>query len=201
MLVSVLMFGLTTVMSLACQSTRHQVITQRDVTRQNEVIKPSALTTPVYKSYPVTVDCSQSPDKLVMAGKYDLTNKTEFSVANLGPNCKGKVEVELFLIHLGYPVTDNQAVRDLDKLGYRPVPDTRHLLTFGAKYPDKQLEFPIVAPGSNLVDPLGRQYVSYLERLDDPYRWDPPKRVLHMFTQVDPRNLWSENCRFLAMRK
>ncbi|MFA5029122.1 MAG: hypothetical protein WC518_00005, partial [Patescibacteria group bacterium] len=48
------------------------------------------------------------------------------------------------LLHLGYDISDDDATAEAKKRGYRRA-TPREVLTLGAKYPDLQRQFPIVA--------------------------------------------------------
>lgn len=201
-------FGLLAMLTLSCRAAQHEVVKPNEAVRQCEVEKNVETTSLAYKSYPVSVDYGRSLDQMVWAGKYDLMTDTEISVDNFQNQGKDIVEVNLYLITLGHNSSDEGAVRELDKLGYKPA-KIEHLLAFGAKYPEKQREYPIVSLGSNYVDPLGRHYVNFLDSRYssllgawDLYAvWDRPQRVLHLFMETQVDNQWNENCRFLAVRK
>lgn len=182
----------------ACQSVQDEIVKPNLLVRQNDAVGQNVTAAFVYKSYPVSVDYGRSLGEMVGDGQYDLINDNDFSAADFQLTGKGKEEAVLYLIPLGHSVTDDEAVRTLDWLGYRPA-KIEHLLAFGAKYPTKQLESPIVALGTVLTDPLGRRYVSYLDRFED--RFMPPKRILYLFTEVQSGNQWNEGCRFLVVRK
>jgi len=67
------------------------------------------------------------------------------------------------------------------------------LLAFGAKYPDKQKEFPIMALGSVWIDPDGDRRVHSLG-------WVEGERELHLGWDK-PGYVWGDYCRFLAVSK
>ena len=192
--VSVLALISISVLSLSCPSVQHKEIKQNTVV---ETVKQDKTFNFIYKSYPVSVNYNLSLNEMVMAGKYDLMNDSDIRIENLSATTKSSVNVELYLIHLNRVITDVGVIQYLDVLGLKPA-KIEHLLAFGAKYPSKQLDFPIVALGSNVIDPLGRHYTSYLDTMTDVRG---QKRLLYLFSEVEPNNSWSENCRFLAVRK
>lgn len=192
--VSVLALISISVLSLSCPSVQHKEIKQNTIV---ETVKQDKTFNFVYKSYPVSVNYNLSLNAMVMAGKYDLMNDTDITIENFSAATKNMVNVDLYLIHLNRVITDVGVTQYLDVLGLKPA-KIEHLLAFGAKYPNKQLDFPIIALGSTVIDPLGRHYTSYLDTMTDV--WEP-KRVLYLFSEVELNNSWSENCRFLAVRK
>lgn len=181
----------------ACQSAQYREIKRDNPHQANERLE---ILPPAYRAYPVTVDYNQSLRDMVMAGNYYLMNDTEITITALPSAGRGKVNMNLYLVHLNYSVDNEHAIDTLDRLGFAPA-KLEHLLAFGAKYPVKQTEYPIVALGSQMTDPLGRQYVNYLDRIDDVYQYNWPGRCLYMFSRFDARAKWPEDARFLAIRK
>lgn len=207
MLLSAALLGLVAMMSLSsCQSAQQQVIARDNVLGWGEVAKPSEAVPLSFKSYRVTIDCDQSIDQMVVAGKYDGMNATEILSASNQLKCSGKAEVVLSLILLGSPANDIEAGLSLRRLGCSPGLN-EHLLAFGAKFPDKQRESPIVALGSNFVDQLGRRHVNYLDsrygnrlgKWDPDEVWERPQRLLHLYSMVSAEGLWPANSLFLAV--
>ena len=118
--------------------------------------KPAGIT------YPLSVDYGRSVEDGVKAGHYDLAN-SDIS-RNFATKRKGTAEVAVELIHFNYTSSIDEVLRELDKMGYRPA-ELQELLAFGEKYPEVQLEFPIVALDSVWQDGYAR-VVPYLGRHD-----------------------------------
>lgn len=93
-------------------------------------------------------------------------------------------------MHFNRNIESDTALAELDKMGLRPA-TLPELLAFGAKYPDKQREFPIVALGSVWRDLCGDRVVAYLG-------CDSSKRDLYLDRLV---YRWSAPFRFAAVRK
>lgn len=100
----------------------------------------------VKKFFRVVVDYSKTLDEMIAAGLYDWKNDN-INAKNFPVDGKGTSAVNVELIHFNRTIESNEALNELDKMGYRPA-TLPELLAFGAKYPDKQREFPIIALGS-----------------------------------------------------
>ena len=141
--------------------------------------------------FPVTVDYDMPLDAMIDAGKYDWKND-DITVEHFPIEGTGTVECKLLLVHLDRSFTTAEVEEQLKAQGLEPA-KIEHLLAFGAKYPEKQLKFPIIALGSSWVDSDGDRYVPYLSRDGSKRRlrlgWDRPDRT------------WSDDCRFLAVSK
>lgn len=138
--------------------------------------------------FAITVDYRQSLEKMVKSGHYDWTNN-DINSKNF-PIQKGEtVEIETQLVHFDKNMGSDAVIAELDKMGLRPA-TIAELLVFGAKYPDKQKEFPIVALGSvSMVH--GDRGVACLDFSDG-----ERDLSLHWFG-ID----WNAFYRFLAVRK
>ncbi|MGD0977252.1 MAG: hypothetical protein ABR875_03095 [Minisyncoccia bacterium] len=140
--------------------------------------------------FSILLDYSLPLSDMITAGKYDWVNSDitakHFPLDKSG----GKVELDAQLIHYGKSMSSEQVISDLDSKGLRPalLPE---LLAFGAKYPDKQRDFPIIALGSKWRDPHGSLRVPDLDGggsgRDLDLRWFDDE--------------WGGYCRFLAVRK
>jgi len=143
--------------------------------------------TPDSESLTITVDYGLSLTEMIAQGRYDWTNRdiTEecFPVKGIG-----KVERGVELIHLGYDISSDDALKELTKRGLRPA-TIEELLAFGAKYPDLQRKFPIVGLGSS-AHVSGFRYVPYLHG-------SVARRVLNLDWYDHG---WYDGDRFLAVR-
>ncbi|MBI4095051.1 MAG: hypothetical protein HY435_02570 [Candidatus Liptonbacteria bacterium] len=137
----------------------------------------------------LTLDYAHSVEEMVAAGKYNWTN-SDITSKNFPTTQKGTAEVAIELVHLNRRVSSDNALCELDARGLRPA-TLPELLAFGAEYPEKQREFPIIALGSVWRNPHGYRTVAYLVRYGS-------KRDLrlHWFD-----NEWFSHYRFAAVRK
>jgi len=96
--------------------------------------------------FSVLVDYGRSVADLVADGKYDWKNDdvNDKNFPDFRPR-KGTVEVQL--IHFNRVISTENVLNELDRQGLKAA-DLHTLLSLGAKYPDLQREFPIVALGS-----------------------------------------------------
>jgi len=85
-------------------------------------------------------------EEMIAAGQYDSYNR-DINSENFPIKESGSLEVNLEFVHLGRNATTDEVEAELDKHGLRPA-TLAELLAFGAKYPDVQREFPVIASGS-----------------------------------------------------
>lgn len=138
--------------------------------------------------YPVTVDYGASLQAMIDAGHYDWWSK-DILKAGLRAEGTGIVEVNLELYDAKRNISSSASIAEVGPKGYRAA-NHAECLAFGAKYPDKQREFPIIALGS-----VGRLYGS--------------RHVVFLHCGGTGRGLglywydgdWSDSCRFLVARK
>ncbi len=104
--------------------------------------------------YRISVDYNMPLVDMLAAGGYDWGN-SDVNDANfpIPPSFLelGKVDINLELVCFGRKMSYEKVLEDLYSRGLRPgiLPE---LLAFGAKYPDKQLEYPIMEVGSTWPD-------------------------------------------------
>jgi len=137
----------------------------------------------------IVVNHAESLAQLIAAGSYDWVN-SDITAEHFPVKGKDRVELDPELVHYGKSMESDDIVRDMDSRGLRPG-TLAELLAFGAKYPEKQREFPIVALGSVWRDWRGLRDVAYLDR-------DGSKRGLILYIW---EGAWVESYRFLAFRK
>lgn len=97
--------------------------------------------------YPVTVNYDLSVEEAVALGKYDHVFPNEVSSKHFKTERNGIAELKITLVCIEENLMTKEIPEKLDQLGYRPA-ELHELLAFGAKYPDVQRRFPIVALGS-----------------------------------------------------
>lgn len=137
----------------------------------------------------IVVNHAESLAQMITVGNYDWVN-SNISEKNFPVKGKGQVELNVELVHYGKSMNSGNIVQDMASRGLRPaiLPE---LLAFGAAYPDKQREFPIVAFGSVWRSWGGGRYVAYLDRVGS-------ERSLFLDLWLGD---WFGSHRFLAVRK
>ena len=139
--------------------------------------------------FTVTVDYSKTIEDMVKSGRYDWFNDNITS-KNFPTKRAGKTEIIVELVHFNRNIGTDEALKKLDRMGYRPV-ELHELLAFGEKYPEIQREFPIVALGSVWRDSCGYRALPWLGGRGS-------RRHLDLSWRAHD---WSELCRFAAVRK
>ncbi|MBI4090447.1 MAG: hypothetical protein HY422_00305 [Candidatus Komeilibacteria bacterium] len=140
-------------------------------------------------TYPVTIDYADTFEQRLASGRYDWKN-SDIKEKNFPIKGEGTVERNLELAHYGKDMSTDAVLAAIDAQGYRPA-TIEELLAFGAKYPELQREFPIVALGSVWRHWRGDRHVAYLSRDGDGRGLD-----LH-WIESD----WFAVFRFLVVRK
>jgi|SRR3989338_7706254 len=139
--------------------------------------------------YKVFVDYGQTLQQMIANGKYDYAN-SDITSGNFPTTANdGKQEVVVELAHFGRDMESDAVLKKFEARGLRAA-TLPELLAFGATYPEKQREFPIVALGSVRRRDVDR-VVPYLNG-------DGSKRLLYL-SWID--NRWNGRCRFAAVRK
>ena len=110
-------------------------------------------------AFPVPVDYAQSLDAMVRAGRYDYVD-SDITEKHF-PVMSGPQNVSIELVHFDRVMSSDDVFSELDRKGFRPA-TLPEILSFGAKYPEKQREFPVVALGSVRRDGSGSREVPYL---------------------------------------
>ena len=114
----------------------------------------------VYSVKSVKVDYNQSLREMIEAGKYDWVNNNIIQ-ENFPVQGEGVQKVELVLIHLNGRMKTKQVLEEFEKQNLR-LSRLPELLAFGAKYPNIQKQFRIIALGSVWVNSSGDYRVPYL---------------------------------------
>lgn len=139
--------------------------------------------------FSVTVDYNMTVEEMVAAGCYDRKN-WDIDSKNFKVEGRGRIEVDLELVHFGRVMSSDEVLKELYQKGLRPA-KLEELLAFGAKYPDEQRKYPVVALGS-------------VWRL-----WNGDRRIPSLGGNAGSRGLdlirldgvWDVFCRFAAVRK
>lgn len=137
----------------------------------------------------MTVDYDRTVEEGVRAGKYDYAN-SDITSEHFPTKRQGEAQLEPILVHFNRYIGSDEVITELDKLGLR-AGETRELLAFGAKHPDKQREFPIVALDGPWQETDDHRDVSCLN-----YWLGKRGLRLPWFGVV-----WHRDYRFLAFRK
>jgi hypothetical protein len=143
----------------------------------------------VRQSFKVLVDCTKSLAEMIQAGSYGYVN-SDINSKNFRVEGQGQQKVEVVLFHFKRAISIDDALREMEKAGYRPA-RIEELLALGAQYPDLQKQFPIVALGSMWQNPNGYCGVAFLGRVD------AERKLSSDWIESD----WSGGCRFVAVRK
>jgi hypothetical protein len=143
----------------------------------------------VASAFTVVVDYTKSLADMIKAGGYDWKN-SDITADHFPVVGSGQAEVGLELVHYGKNMSTEDVLADLDKRSLRPA-TLAELLAFGAKYPDEQRKYPIIALGSVWADWGGDRYVAYLRESDRELK-------LNLGCHV---SVWGDHCRFLAASK
>ena len=132
---------------------------------------------PLLTEYSVSIDYTMSLKEMIKAGNYNWKND-DITDAHFPITGEGTADVKLRLICLARTATTKEVEEHLTAMDLRSA-TLAELLAFGATYPDKQREFPIVALGSSWVGPGSNRGVPCLDRGSDGRRglgldWDAP---------------------------
>ena len=139
--------------------------------------------------YPITINYDLSLAEMIVAGQYGWVND-DITADHFPIQGEGQVEVGVELVHFNRSMESDDVLKEMDKAGLRPA-TLAELLAFGAKYPKKQKEFPIIALGSVWQDLFGYRSV--------PALWSDGVRRDLALDCFEFR--WSEYFRFAAVRK
>lgn len=139
--------------------------------------------------FPISIDYAMSLADMIATCKLDWVNN-DITQEHFQITGNGTVELTSGLIHYARPMSTDNILMDLDRRGYRPA-TLPELLAFGAKFPEKQREFPIVALASVCRLSYGNRYVACLDG-------GASGRYLRLYYL---EHAWSSHCRFLAVRK
>lgn len=139
--------------------------------------------------YSVAFNYAEGIEAKVVAGHYDWSN-SDITSKHFPTNRTGTVKGGIKLFHFDRNISSEEAIREMDKAGYRPA-EACELLDFGKTHPDVQREFPIIALGSIWRDSRSSRSVVYLGR-------PGAERGARLFWFDDA---WGGYCRFAAVRK
>lgn len=140
-------------------------------------------------AFTVVVDYTKSLADMIAAGRYDRQNDN-ITAKHFLVSGSGQVTVGLELVHFGKDMSTEDVLVELDKRNLRPA-TLPELLAFGAKYPDEQRKYPIIALGSVWSD------------------WSGGRSVVCLAGRAGGRGLnlrysdrgWNDQCCFLAASK
>lgn len=147
----------------------------------------TTMTTTLEETYPLTIDFTQSTEKMIEAGRYDWVHK---QFKNIFPvSGEGTIECEVGIFYPQRGISSENAIELIKNDGHNQwePAQVQHLLAFGASYPDELKKFPVVALGS-IVKAYGVDYVPCIMLY----------RKLHLGWFIDG---WRCYYRFLAVRR
>jgi hypothetical protein len=159
---------------------------QKFLSNPEDIIKKNKIVDDIYS---VVVDYDMSFADMIKVGKYDWVND-DITAEHFPITGSGKVDISFELVHRNIAANSKEILFYMEKNNLRPA-TLFELLAFGAKYPGKQREFPIIALGSSWVVSDGDRGVPDLDGNDS-------KRYLGL-DWFD--NDWGGGYRFLAVRK
>jgi hypothetical protein len=138
--------------------------------------------------YPVEIQRAALKE-LIQLGHHDWVN-SDITSEHFPLDDSQFGKFDLVLVHLNRVASTEEVLAHLDANDLAPA-KIGHLLAFGAKYPNVQREFPIIARGSSWVLRLDYRLVPYLV-------CDGVGRGLGLsYCGIG----WLDRCRFLALRK
>ena len=139
------------------------------------------------QTFALTVDCGFGLKAMVAAGRYDWINDN-ITVKRFPVKGDGVAEFETKLFQFD-GISSKNAIKEIEAQGWQAA-GIEHLLAFGAKNPDEQRKYPVVALGS-VGKVGGRRRVPFLDG-------DGSERSLFLgWWDGD----WGSYCRFLAVRR
>jgi len=141
------------------------------------------------EAYPVTVNYDLSVEEAIDAGAYQAVNASITS-KNFPSSQKGQADLEITLVRFDERMSSETVLRQLDEESLRAA-ELPELLAFGAKYPDVQRKFSVVALGSVWKDRKGSRNVPCLYAASEGRYLD-----LHWWDDG-----WYSYSRFAAFRK
>jgi len=145
------------------------------------------------KKYVVTID-NKSMEDMVLDGHYQLVWR-DINSKNFPITGKGIYEADIGIVHFNRNISTNSVVEELDRVGMRPA-RIEELLAFGAKYPDLQRYFSIIALGSSYFDADNFPVFPTLYA----YWWYDHRQYRGIGTSLGD-GPWRRYSRFLAVRK
>ncbi len=142
--------------------------------------------------FTLAVDYSKSKAEMIKDGNYGYVNELlrDNDPVEGKIDGSGIVEATLELIRFNRVISTADALSEIKKRGLVPA-GIEHLLALGAKHPNLQKEFPIVALGSVWQSPHGNRCVAYL------HRWHDERGLRLSWHDGD----WRESYRFLVVGK
>lgn len=139
--------------------------------------------------YLVILDYAHTLTDMIHAGHYDRMND-DITAEHFPITGDGVVEAKMELVHFNRPMNSEDVLKEFAETGLEPA-KIEHLLAFGAKHPELQRQFPIIALGSVWPCRDGRR--------DVPGLWG---FTVERDLRLDCFGLrWDDDYRFLAFRK
>lgn len=154
-----------------------------------------AAPSPAIASYSICVDYGQTLKVMIKAGQYNWVNDDITHKQFPHDTSQGTEEVAIEVVHFNRYIEIRAVVTELEAMGMRPA-TIEELLALGAKFPDLQWEYPIVALGSVWAAPSGIDYVPHL------YKDDSGRGLgLYSWWRGAWGLVWDDDYRFMAVCK
>lgn len=122
-------------------------------TIDREAVRKALQLEPFLPTYSIVVDYSLSLAQMIEAGDYNWIND-DITATNFPIQGEGKQQLELVLFHFDRYIQSDDAIKEIDKAGYRPA-TLPELLGLGAQHQGLQRQFPVVALGIKYKDYIG----------------------------------------------
>ncbi len=135
------------------------------------------------------VDYTRPFADMIRDGKYGWVN-SDITEKHFPINQRQNGEVEMKVFHFNRVMGSDEAIREIDKEGYRPA-ELPEGLAYAKANPDEQRKYPIAILGSVWHYWRGHRHVPCLDR------WHDGRGLVLGWFGDD----WDVCCRFLAVRK
>ena len=96
-----------------------------------------------YEKFEITVDHTETLEQMILAGRYDWVNR-DITTERFPLKGDGLVTRVAYLIHFDRKLSSDDVVDEIRRRGKRPA-SIQELLAFGARYPNIQRRFLVVA--------------------------------------------------------
>lgn len=123
-----------------------------------------------YPSHTITVSYEKTVEQLVLDGKYKTHfGDVKFSDSNFRSLELGIRQIDVYLIKLGYKIIKSEIIKELDRVGLRPL-SLKELLTLGANQVSVQKGAPILGMDSKWRDKYDHVRIPEIY-FDDKFWW------------------------------
>lgn len=146
-----------------------------------------------FPSFTVTVNYDKSVDNLVADGKYDRSD-ADITSDNFPSSEKGQATITIYLVRFDHYANRNEAINELDCLGFRPA-TLKELLSLVIQFPPDILKkYMIVILGSTWRNSMG--YFCYPMLI-----YYPDEDVRRLYLDCSVIGGWYSHYRYAAVLK